>query len=384
MLLLEHDAKTLLAQRDIPVAAGVLLRAGDAIAGLPAGPWVVKAQIPAGGRGKAGGIRSADTRQEVEGHLSAMLGMSLKGHPVRGCRVEEKIVGGKEAYASLAVDPDSAGIRMLVSAVGGVDIESLAGEEGVIKSCICAPDMQSLELALPLLLDSCPEAMRPALRQALLRLGRAFFDLEALLIEINPLFMREDGSWIAGDAKMILDDNALARHPDLVAMTHERRDAYPETEFKLVEDFDYVELDTDGVVGLVTTGAGLSMMLVDQLADSGLSAFNFVDMRSGQMRGNPHRLVLILRRMREGRNIRVLLVNIFAGITHLGEFASLLLQALEQVPELRAMPIVARLVGNGLEDARQVLADANARVFLETDLEDALARVADLAGGRQA
>ena len=129
---------------------------------------------------------------------------------------------------------------------------------------------------------------------------------------------------------------------------------------------------------MVTTGAGLSMMLVDELAERGLRAFNFVDMRTGQMKGDPHRLVLVLERMREGPNIKVLLINVFAGITHLGEFSRLLVRALDQVPALKNIPIVARLLGNGLEEARQVLLDAKAPVYLETDLEEALARVAEL------
>ncbi len=384
MLLLEHDAKMLLSQRGVRVAAGVLLTSTAELdtVPLPSGPWMVKAQIPAGGRGKAGGIRVATELQEVRQHLADLLGCRLKGHLVQGCRVEEQIGGGSEAYISLGADPQSGGVRVLLSHQGGVEIESLAQTEGLLQSCVCAPDMQSLEQSLPALLAALPPASRLPLGKALMRLGAAFFQLEALLVEVNPLFLHDDGSWTAGDAKLILDDNALARHPELVEMVHARQEAYPETGFKLQEDFDYVDLDPEGVVGLVTTGAGLSMMLVDQLADSGLGAFNFVDMRSGQMRGDPHRLVVVLERIRQGKNIKVILVNIFAGITHLGEFARLLLQALERVPALRSVPVVARLVGNGLDEAKQVLSEAESPIFLEVDLEQALARVAQLAGGR--
>lgn len=386
MLLLEHDGKQLLAARGIPVAPGVLLRshAEVATAQLPAGPWVVKAQVPVGGRGKAGGIRMADAPTEIASHLDAMLQGRIRGHRVQGCRVEQRIAGGREAYISLSVDPQAAGVRILMSAAGGVDIEALARQPGALQAAVAAPDLASVTAAGRELAERLPESCRAPLRLAAERLAGAFFDMEALLLEVNPLFLRDDGTWMAGDAKIILDDNALARHEDLTAMVHARRDAYPEAEFKLVEDFDYVELDPRGEVGLVTTGAGLSMMLVDQMAEAGLRAFNFLDIRTGQMRGDPHRLLRVFECMRAGRDIKVLLVNVFAGITHLGEFSRLLVHALAQTPALREIPVVARLVGNGQEDARAILDGARAQVFLEEDLEAALARVGKLVRGGKA
>ncbi len=380
MLLLEHDGKELLAEHGIPVAAGVLVSSAPGLDAsmLPPGLWVVKVQVPTGGRGKAGGIRMADTVAEVEMLLKALLGSTLKGHPVRGCRVEQRVLGGTEAYVSLSVDADSGGVRILMSATGGVEIEALANEEGAILSAVAAPDLASVQAAGRALIVKLPEVQQKPMGEAIEHLAAAFIHTEALLVEVNPLFLHQDGSWMAGDAKVILDDNAFERQPGLVAMAHARKDAYPETEFKLTEDFDYIDLDPDGEVGMVTTGAGLSMMLVDELAERGLRAFNFVDMRTGQMKGDPHRLVLVLERMRSGPNIKVLLINVFAGITHLGEFSRLLVQALDQVPALKNIPIVARLLGNGLEEARQVLLDAKAPVYLETDLEEALARAAEL------
>ncbi|OWT76957.1 MULTISPECIES: ATP-grasp domain-containing protein [unclassified Achromobacter] len=386
MLLLEHDGKQLLAARGIPVAAGVLLRsqAEADTAQLPDGPWVVKAQVPVGGRGKAGGIRMADAPADVAAHLDAMLHSHIRGHRVQGCRVEQRIAGGHEAYISLSVDPQTAGVRILMSATGGVDIEALARQPGTLQAAVAAPDAAAVATAGRALAEQLPAACRAVLEDAAQRLANAFFDIEALLLEVNPLFVHDDGTWLAGDAKIILDDNALARHEDLVALVHARGDAYPETEFKLVEDFDYVELDPQGEVGLVTTGAGLSMMLVDQMAEAGMRAFNFLDIRTGQMRGDPHRLLRVFECMREGSNIKVLLVNVFAGITHLGEFSRLLVHALAQTPALHGIPVVARLVGNGQEDARAILNEARSQVFLEEDLEAALARVGKLVHGGQA
>lgn len=380
MLLLEHDGKELLAAQGIAVAAGVLVSSLSGLDAslLPPGPWVVKVQVPTGGRGKAGGIRMADTVTEVETQLQALLGSTVKGHPVRGCRVEQRVIDGTEAYVSLSVDAQSGGVQLLMSAAGGVEIEALANQAGAILSAVAAPDLASLQAAGRALVAKLPQVQQRPMSEAVERLAAAFIHTEALLVEVNPLFLQPDGSWLAGDAKVILDDNAFQRQPALVAMAHARKEAYPETEFKLTEDFDYIDLDTDGEVGMVTTGAGLSMMLVDELAERGLRAFNFVDMRTGQMKGDPHRLVLVLERMREGPNIKVLLINVFAGITHLGEFSRLLVRALDQVPALKNIPIVARLLGNGLEEAHQVLLDAKSPVYLETDLEEALARVAEL------
>jgi succinyl-CoA synthetase beta subunit len=386
MLLLEHDGKQLLAARGVPVAPGVLLDAAGAIgaAQLPPGPWVVKAQVATGGRGKAGGIRMAGTAADVATHTQALLGSRIHGHVVHGCRVEQQVAGGHETYLSLSVDPQSAGVRILMSATGGVDIESLARQPGMLLASVAAPDAVSVQAAACSLAQQIPGSHGAAMRDAAQRLTEAFFDMEALLLEVNPLFVRADGTWVAGDAKIILDDNALARHDDLTAMVHTRKAAYREAEFKLVEDFDYVELDADGEVGLVTTGAGLSMMLVDQMSEAGLRAFNFLDIRTGQMRGDPHRLLRVFECMREGGNIKVLLVNVFAGITHLGEFSRLLVHALAHTPALRDVPVVARLVGNGQQEARDILTQAGTAVFLEDDLEAALARVASIVKGKLA
>ena len=140
---------------------------------------------------------------------------------------------------------------------------------------------------------------------------------------------------------------------------------------KLTEGFDYVELAPRSEVGLLTTGAGLSMMLIDEMVARGIEPFNFCDVRAGLLRGDPRRLAQVLRWIGRGTAVRALFVNIFAGVTDLGEFARLLLEALEALPALR-VPIVARLIGNGFEDARETLAASRIPITVETDLERAL------------
>ena len=167
-----------------------------------------------------------------------------------------------------------------------------------------------------------------AVREAAEHVAQAFLTLEALLIEINPLFIRPDGSWVAGDAKLVTDDNALSRQPILRSLLERRSDSYPETALKLRHGFDYVVVDPEGEIGLLTTGAGLSMMLIDEMREAGLKPYNFLDIRTGGLRGETERLVHVLDWMAQGRRVRVLLINIFAGITDLAEFSRLLLAAL--------------------------------------------------------
>ncbi|MEI6838036.1 MAG: hypothetical protein WCK56_09585, partial [Alcaligenaceae bacterium] len=163
----------------------------------------------------------------------------------------------------------------------------------------------------------------------------------------------------------------------------ERGHAYPEASLKIDHGFDFVRLDEDGDVGMLTTGAGLSMQLVDELTRRGCKPFNFVDIRTGQFRGEPTRLIQVLRWIGEGKNVKVILMNFFAGVTDLAELSRLILIALEQTQDIK-IPIVIRLIGNGLEAAIQTLTNANASLVVETDLEKAVDQVVALARGQAA
>lgn len=372
MFLLEHDAKELLAARGVPVPAGWLLEREDTIqrAALPRGPWMVKAQVATGGRGKAGLVRRAATLREIHEHASALFGKTVGGRPVAALRIEQAVTGAREAYIGIVLEPAAGALRVLASARGGVDVEQLARES--LHDARCAASFEAAAATLERLARALPPEAAGAVAEAGASLARAFFELEAVLVEVNPLFVLGDGRWLAGDAKIVTDDNALARREELRALLARRARAYPEAAFKLEHGFDYVVVDEEGEVGLLTTGAGLSMMLIDELRAAGLRPYNFLDLRTGGLRGESARLAEALRRIARGRKVRVLLVNIFAGITDLGEFARLLLDALAQVPQLSA-PVVARLVGNGLPAAREVLAAAG--IALHADLDEAIAQV---------
>jgi succinyl-CoA synthetase beta subunit len=181
----------------------------------------------------------------------------------------------------------------------------------------------------------------------------------------------EGGRWVAGDARIVTDDNALPRQKALESLVKARAAAYPDVARKHEHGFDYVVVDPEGEIGLLTTGAGLSMMLIDELRAMNMKPYNFLDIRTGGLRGETRRLTQVLQWIGEGKRVKVLLVNIFAGITDLGEFSQLLVKALGAA-NLKT-PVVARLVGNGLPVAREVLAAA--RISLHIDLDDALAAV---------
>jgi len=381
MYLLEHDAKELLAAAGVATPAGVLLDGTSSMPVLPAGPWVVKAQVAAGGRGKAGGIRKTTTEVETLAAAAEIQRMRIRGLPVRGCRVEQQVGSAQEAYLSLMVDAAAAGVRVLLAPQGGVDIETLSAQPGSLRSIMCDPTPAAVSAGVRSLCKDLAEPMRSALTSAGDALAQPFFAYECMLLEINPLFVKPDGTWIAGDAKMITDDNALERQPRLRALLAARAGAYPEVALKLEHGCDYVVVDADGEIGLLTTGAGLSMMLVDELHAAGLKPYNFLDVRTGGLRGDPARLVHVLNWIAAGSRIKVILVNVFAGITDLGEFARLLLAALAQAPQLK-VPVVARLVGNGVEIAREVLGAAGIAVV--TELDAAVAKVNQHLAGQRA
>jgi succinyl-CoA synthetase beta subunit len=378
-MLLEHDAKVLLAQFGISIPVGVL--ANRSARPTVSYPCFVKVQIPVGGRGKAGGIVKATNASELEQALHKLVGATVRGHRVHECRIEQP-ASGQECYVSLMLDPSSGKVIILMSAEGGVEVEQHSASGAMLQQQ-ASFEINSVKLAAQQLAQQLPAFAQTALTQAAHQLCDALFQLELTLTEINPLFVQPDGSWIAGDAKLVADDNAIERQPLLLALLKERGHAYPEASLKIDHGFDFVRLDEDGDVGMLTTGAGLSMQLVDELTRRGCKPFNFVDIRTGQFRGEPTRLIQVLRWIGEGKNVKVILMNFFAGVTDLAELSRLILIALEQTQDIK-IPIVIRLIGNGLETAIQTLTSANASLVVETDLEKAVDQVVALARGQAA
>ncbi len=380
MLLVEADGKALLRQYGVAVPAGEVVR--DAAWTAPDAPRVVKAQVTVGGRGKAGGVALCRDAGEIRAALARILGASIKGHAVHACLVEGPATG-RECYLSILLDAGAGAVRVTFIAEGGVEVESHALDAST--SRLCAPDEASINAALAALTGDA------AVRAVGAKLATLFLREELMLAEINPLFVSAAGAIagadshavagadshaVAGDAKLVLDGNALHRQPGQEALLRGNAMLYPDALRKLDEGFDYVELDAQGSIGLITTGAGLSMMLVDELTARGARPINFLDIRTGQLRGSPARLIRVLEWLSAHPSLRVLFVNIFAGITDQREFAKLLVEALAAQP-CGGVPVVARLVGNGSEEARAWLAAARPDIAIFDELEPAIACVAE-------
>jgi succinyl-CoA synthetase beta subunit len=373
VLLIEADGKTLLAEHGIAVPTAILVT--EATTGnLPGnGPWMVKAQVPVGGRGKAGGVVRCSSQQDVAAAVARLIGTRLKGHQVNACLVEQ-VATGEERYLSVMVDPASYGLRVIYSVAGGVDIE----QSGAAQGRLCAPHPSAVTDALAELIADEPQPLRGHIAEVGHKLANMLLERELAVAEINPLFV-SPVSCVAGDAKLVVDLGAVERQPRLTALIQSRPDTYADADRKLREGFDYVELDPDGEIGLLTTGAGLSMMMIDEFAIRGMKPLNFCDVRTGQMRGSPARVIRVLEWITSRPSLRVVLVNIFAGITDLAEFAGLLATGMEQTPGLR-VPVVARLVGRGAAEAKRILAERQTGVFVTDDLEEAMRRVEAIIG----
>ena len=365
MMLIEADGKALFAASGIAVPPGIEAATADPPPLPGPGPWMVKAQLPTGGRGKAGLIRRCADASAVRAALRDLLGATHRGHPVRSCLIEN-LAAGAEHYLAVMLDPASHGLRLLYRPSGGVEVEAA----GTLAGTLCAPDEAALDAAIARTIP------HPAIAATARALGRLLLDQELMLAEINPLFVTERAA-VAGDAKVVIDLNALPRQPGLAALLTARPAAYPDAIRKFESGFDYMEIDPNGSIGLLTTGAGLSMMLIDELTARGARPLNFCDIRTSMLRGSPERIIAALGWMAARPSLRVVLVNIFAGIIDLGEFAGLLADALAASPGLR-VPVVARLIGRGAEEAGRVLAERAPGVALETELDAALAQVAAL------
>ena len=372
MLLLEHDAKTLLGHYGLPVPSGVYLRSGEdrSTCPLPPGPWVVKAQAATGARGDAGGIRTLEHEKTLDPVRRALEALTIGDLPVHGCRVESRIEFEYERYVSVSLNAVTGLADILVSPVGGVQIESAVAGGAPLHRASATPEHGAIVAAgAPLI--AALGGDEKALHQVFVDLTSAFLDLEAMLIEINPLFILADGRCLLGDAKLVLDANALSRQPRIESLLEDRSVDYPEATLKKRHGFDFIVTDPAGTVGLLTTGAGLSMMLCDELHARDLRPYNFCDIRTGGLRDDPQRLIDVLDWVCSGSRTQVILVNIFAGITDLAVFGTLLVQALEQMPA-PVLPVVARLIGPNADQATGILARSPFDIRVYPDLGPAL------------
>jgi succinyl-CoA synthetase beta subunit len=376
MNLHEYQSKRIFAQYGIPTPDGdVATTPADAmrIAERIAGPVAVKAQVLTGGRGKAGGIRLAQTSAEAGEAAAAILGMTIRGLQVRRVLVERAADKAQELYLALALDRTRRRLVLMGCAEGGVDIEEVAARSPAkIVSVVSNPliglqPFQAREVGCGIEIG---RNLLGAFMTVCDGLYRALLHSDALLAEINPLILTRQGTLLAADAKMVVDDNALFRHADLERGRDVEDESPAEREARKY-DLSYVRLD--GAVGCLVNGAGLAMATMDMTKFYGGAPANFLDIGGG---ARAERVAAALRIILAEPNVRSVLINIFGGITRCDEVARGVLEALRLTPT--RLPIVVRLVGTNEDEGRALL--ASAQVITATTLADA-ARLAVAAAG---
>jgi succinyl-CoA synthetase beta subunit len=378
--LFEYQGKQFFARFGIPVSAGDVARTADeavAVAEKVGYPVVVKAQVQVGGRGKAGGIKLAGSAEEVRTHAGNILGMDIKGHTVHVVWVERASDIAEEYYASFTLDRSAKKHLGMLSAQGGVEIETVAAENPDAIAKIWIDPVEGLSeaaardwVAAAKLNPSAGEGAVDILQ----KLYTAYVEGDADLVEINPLILTPDGKVHALDAKVTLDGNSTFRHPD-----YEQYDATQVRDERETQAHDkglqYVGLS--GEVGIIANGAGLAMSTVDVVSQVGGSPANFLDIGGGS---NAEVMAGALEVINNDPNVRSIFINIFGGITKGEEVANGIIQALGSV-QIDA-PIVIRLDGTNAEEGRELLEPhLSDKLQMAPDMLAAARKAVELAGG---
>ena len=380
----EYQSKELFKKYGIPVPNGQVAfapqEAVEIAESLGGYPVVVKAQIHAGGRGKGGGVKLAQSAAEVQSLAGEIIGMNLvthqtgpEGQPVKKIFVEQGLNIEKELYLSIISDRATAKIVVMASRAGGVDIEEVAAQtpEQIIKAYINPllgiQDFHCREVAFGLALP--PGIVKPFVSM-LKSLYRLFVDYDCSLVEINPLVITAEETVIALDAKINFDDNALFRHADVL----DYRDLDEENPLEIeASKFNLNYINLDGNVGNMVNGAGLAMATMDIIKQAGAEPANFMDVGGGasaEMVENGFRIIL------SDQNVKGILINIFGGILRCDVLARGVVEAAGKTGI--NVPVVVRMEGTNVAEGRKILADSGLNLIMATDLKDAAAKVAEL------
>jgi len=381
MNLHEYQSKRLFAEYGIPVPRGIPAKSPKTAAGaakeLGGELWVVKAQVHAGGRGKAGGVKLARSTDEVRRHADDMLGKRLVTHqtgpeglPVNVVYVEEGSTIERELYLSMLVDREASRVAFIASAAGGMDIEKVAAETPEkIFSITIAPDAglqdyQARQLAFGLELDKQQMRQFGVLIE---RMYQLFIECDASLVEVNPLIVTKGGDVVALDAKINIDSNALYRQPRLV----ELRDISQEDDKEraaAAHDLNYVSLDGD--IACMVNGAGLAMATMDLIKLHGGEPANFLDVGGG---ATTERVAEAFKLILSNKNVAAILVNIFGGIVRCDLIAEGIISAVKEVGV--SVPVVVRLEGTNVNKGRELLGNSGLDIIAADDLTDAAKKV---------
>jgi succinyl-CoA synthetase beta subunit len=388
MNLHEYQSKRIFAEYGVPVPAGkVASSEAEAVAAageLPGPVWVVKAQVHAGGRGKAGGVKLCRSAQEVGKAAAAMLGQRLvtpqtgaAGLPVHEVYVESGSAIARELYLSVLLDRERSRIAFIASAAGGMNIEEVAAKEPEkilridVDPAAGLQGYQCRRLAFGLGLEAGLIAEFERIARALYRL---YLERDLSLVEINPLIVTKEGGLVALDAKINVDANALFRQPALAAL----RDPSQEDEMErqaAEHELNYVSLD--GNIACMVNGAGLAMATMDLIKLHGGDPANFLDVGGT---ATAERVTAAFRLILSNARARAILVNIFGGIVRCDVIADGIIQAVKTAGV--KLPVVVRLEGTNADKARALLAASGLAITVARDVSDAATKAVRLAGGR--
>jgi len=375
----EYQSKRLFAAHGVPIPGGDVAATPEEarrIAEELGGPVVVKSQVLVGGRGKAGGIRLAQTPEEAEDVAEEILGLEIKGLPVRKVLVDQAADIRQEIYLGVVVDRANRRPVMMASSEGGVEIEEVARTNpDAIKKVTVDPFLglrgyQTLSLAKGIGLAAEHHRAFGGIAQGLYE---AFLAYDASLAEINPLIVTAGGELLAVDGKMVVDDNGLFRHSDLAQMRDVDEETAAEREARQA-GLSYVQLD--GEIGCMVNGAGLAMATMDIIKHFGGGPANFLDIGGG---AKAERVAAALRLILADPNVEAVLFNIFGGITRCDEVARGILTAFEEVKP--TVPLVARLVGTNEEEGRAILEDSDYHLITAKTLAGAAQKAVAAARG---
>jgi len=376
----EYQAKEILRKQGVPIPPGEVASTpeeAEAIAKQYGSTVVVKAQVHAGGRGKAGGVKLAKSPAEAKDIASKILGMQIKGLTVQKVLVTPAADISSEAYVGIILDRASRKPVFMVSPAGGIDIEEVAAKtpEKILKLPIDTryglQPYQATRLGFFLFDD--PQKVKAAAK-IMRQLYEAFMKTGCSLAEINPLVTTPNGDVVALDAKMVVDDNELDRHPDIAAMRDESAEAPSEVQARNA-NLTFIKLDGD--VGCVVNGAGLAMATMDLVKFYGGEPANFLDIGGSS---NPEKVVNALKIITADPNVKAILFNIFGGITRTDDVANGIVTATKQNP--LKVPIVIRLTGTNEEIAMKILQENG--FSASSDMDEAVKKAVELAKGGKA
>ncbi|WNV90789.1 ADP-forming succinate--CoA ligase subunit beta [Umezawaea sp. Da 62-37] len=385
MDLYEYQAKDLFAAHNVPVLPGDVASTpaeAKALAEKYGTTVVVKAQVKTGGRGKAGGVKLAETPAEAEAKAEAILGLDIKGHIVHRVLVTTASDIAEEYYFSFLLDRSNRTFLAMASVEGGVEIEEVAATNPDALAKIAIDAIKGVDLAKAQEIVAAakfPAEVADQVADVIVKLWETFVSEDATLVEVNPLVRDPEGKIVALDGKVTIDENAAFRHPEHAALVDEKTEDPLEAKAK-AKGLNYVKLD--GQVGIIGNGAGLVMSTLDVVAyagekHKGVKPANFLDIGGGasaEVMSNGLDIIL------NDPDVRSVFVNVFGGITACDAVANGIVQALEIIGDAATKPLVVRLDGNNVEEGRRILAERNHPLVTVVDtMDNAADKAAELA-----